>query len=52
MDGVLDAWDLLQQQNEPILSIKVCDEPLLCKLIAIVYKKRKFPIFKFKSNNR
>lgn len=31
MDGVLDAWDLLQQQNEPILSIKVCDEPLLCK---------------------
>lgn len=30
MDGVLDAWDLLQQQNEPILSIKVCDESLLC----------------------
>lgn len=30
MDGVLDAWDLLQQQNEPVLSIKVCDEPLLC----------------------
>lgn len=28
MDGVLDAWDLLQQQNEPILSIKVCDEPI------------------------
>lgn len=32
MDGVLDAWDLLQQQNEPILSIKVCDEPLACEL--------------------
>lgn len=30
MDGVLDAWDLLQQQNEPILSVKVCDEPLKC----------------------
>lgn len=30
MDGVLDAWDLLQQQNESVLSIKVCDEPLLC----------------------
>ena len=30
MDGVLDAWDLLQQQNEPVLSVKVCDEPLLC----------------------
>lgn len=23
MDGILDAWDLLQQQNEPSLSIKV-----------------------------
>lgn len=23
MDGILDAWDLLQQQNEPTLSIKV-----------------------------
>lgn len=30
MDGVLDAWDLLQQHNDPVLSIKVCDEPLLC----------------------
>lgn len=30
MDGVLDAWDLLQQHNEPVLTIKVCDEPLLC----------------------
>lgn len=30
MDGVLDAWDLLQQQNEPVLSIKVCDEPIRC----------------------
>lgn len=24
-DGILDAWDLLQQQNEPSLSIKVRD---------------------------
>lgn len=30
MDGVLDAWDLLQQHNDPVLSIKVCDDPLLC----------------------
>lgn len=30
MDGVLDAWDLLQQQNEPVLSMKVCDEPIRC----------------------
>lgn len=30
MDGVLDAWDLLQQQHEPLLSMKVCDEPILC----------------------
>ncbi|XP_055703785.1 dynein intermediate chain 3, ciliary-like [Phlebotomus papatasi] len=30
MDGVLDAWDLLQQQNDPVLSVKVCDEPIRC----------------------
>lgn len=30
MDGVLDAWDLLQQHNDPVLSMKVCDEPLVC----------------------
>ncbi|XP_030372957.1 dynein intermediate chain 3, ciliary isoform X1 [Scaptodrosophila lebanonensis] len=30
MDGVLDTWDLLQQQNEPVLTVKVCDEPLNC----------------------
>ena len=30
MDGVMDAWDLLQQQKEPILTVKVCDEPLRC----------------------
>lgn len=30
VDGVLDAWDLLQQQSDPILSIKVCDESLRC----------------------
>jgi hypothetical protein len=30
MDGVMDAWDLLQQQNEPVLAVKVCDEPLQC----------------------
>ncbi|KAE8736682.1 hypothetical protein FOCC_FOCC017863 [Frankliniella occidentalis] len=30
MDGVLDVWDILQQQREPCLSIKVCDEALRC----------------------
>ncbi|XP_037954081.1 dynein intermediate chain 3, ciliary [Teleopsis dalmanni] len=30
MDGVLDTWDLLQQHNEPVLTVKVCDEPLYC----------------------
>uniref|UniRef100_A0A667XJX1 Dynein, axonemal, intermediate chain 2b n=1 Tax=Myripristis murdjan TaxID=586833 RepID=A0A667XJX1_9TELE len=28
MDGVLDVWDVLFKQNEPTLSIKVCDEGL------------------------
>lgn len=30
MDGVIEAWDLLQQQNEPVLTVKVCDEPINC----------------------
>ncbi|XP_076280813.1 uncharacterized protein LOC143209283 [Lasioglossum baleicum] len=30
MDGTLDVWDLLFQQDSPILSIKVCDEVLTC----------------------
>ncbi|XP_071452018.1 dynein intermediate chain 3, ciliary [Hetaerina americana] len=28
VDGSLDVWDILQQQREPCLSVKVCDEPL------------------------
>nr|XP_034190181.1 dynein intermediate chain 2, axonemal isoform X1 [Osmia lignaria] len=28
MDGTLDVWDLLIQQDSPILSMKVCDEVL------------------------
>nr|XP_043874818.1 dynein axonemal intermediate chain 2 [Solea senegalensis] len=28
MDGVLDAWDVLLKQNDPVLSVKVCDEAL------------------------
>ncbi|XP_041664047.1 dynein intermediate chain 2, axonemal [Cheilinus undulatus] len=28
MDGSLDVWDILFKQNDPTLSIKVCDEPL------------------------
>ncbi|XP_066990947.2 dynein intermediate chain 3, ciliary-like [Anabrus simplex] len=30
MDGALDVWDLLQQQKEAVLSIKVCDYQLRC----------------------
>ncbi|XP_068086596.1 dynein intermediate chain 3, ciliary [Anabrus simplex] len=30
MDGALDVWDVLQQQREAILSIKVCDYQLRC----------------------
>ncbi|XP_069701576.1 dynein intermediate chain 3, ciliary [Periplaneta americana] len=28
MDGTLDAWDVLQDQREPILNVKVCDYQL------------------------
>ncbi|XP_018423722.1 PREDICTED: dynein intermediate chain 2, axonemal [Nanorana parkeri] len=31
MDGTLDVWDYLFKQNNPSLSLKVCDEPL-CSL--------------------
>ncbi|XP_015125075.1 dynein intermediate chain 2, axonemal [Diachasma alloeum] len=30
MNGTLDVWDLLVQQDAPALSIKVCDEALTC----------------------
>ncbi|XP_069372599.1 dynein axonemal intermediate chain 2-like isoform X2 [Paralichthys olivaceus] len=28
MDGVLDVWDILFKQNDPTLSLKVCDQAL------------------------
>ncbi|KAM6903932.1 dynein axonemal intermediate chain 2 [Lycodopsis pacificus] len=28
MDGILDVWDILFKQNDPTLSLKVCDEAL------------------------
>ncbi|NXL83623.1 DNAI2 protein, partial [Alectura lathami] len=28
MDGMLDVWDFLFKQNDPALSLKICDEPL------------------------
>ncbi|XP_066602906.1 dynein axonemal intermediate chain 2-like [Prorops nasuta] len=28
MNGTLDAWDLLVQHDSPVLSVKVCDQPL------------------------
>lgn len=27
-DGILDVWDILQNQRDAIMAIKVCDEPL------------------------
>ncbi|CAG9806675.1 unnamed protein product [Chironomus riparius] len=30
MDGNVEAWDLLQQQSEPILTIKVSDHAITC----------------------
>ncbi|KAJ8687887.1 hypothetical protein QAD02_023682 [Eretmocerus hayati] len=29
-DGTMDAWDLLVQQDKPVLGVKVCDEALTC----------------------
>ncbi|XP_029636674.1 dynein intermediate chain 3, ciliary-like isoform X1 [Octopus sinensis] len=30
VDGTLDVWDYLYKQNEPSLTIQVCDEPIHC----------------------
>lgn len=30
MDGVLESWDLLQQQSEPVLRVKICDDAIKC----------------------
>ncbi|XP_012269185.3 dynein intermediate chain 3, ciliary isoform X2 [Athalia rosae] len=30
MDGTMDVWDILVQQDSPVLSVKVCDEALTC----------------------
>ncbi|KAL7302807.1 hypothetical protein TKK_0004846 [Trichogramma kaykai] len=29
-NGTLDVWDIIVQKDTPVLSIKVCDEPLTC----------------------
>lgn len=28
-NGVLATWDLLRRQHEPVLTMQVCEEPLL-----------------------
>ncbi|XP_072259578.1 dynein axonemal intermediate chain 2 [Pyxicephalus adspersus] len=33
MDGTLDVWDYLFKQNNPSLSLKVCDDPLYSLLL-------------------
>ncbi|XP_059608059.1 dynein intermediate chain 3, ciliary-like [Phlebotomus argentipes] len=32
-DGVLDGWDLLLDQHEPVISVKLCDEPLISLVV-------------------
>ncbi|KYN14063.1 Dynein intermediate chain 2, axonemal [Trachymyrmex cornetzi] len=46
VDGTLDVWDFLIQEDSPVLSIKVCDESLTClrpheqgQLAAVANKK-------------
>ncbi len=29
VDGTLDVWDLLYKHNKPLLSVQVCDQPLV-----------------------
>lgn len=56
-DGVLDVWDILQQQNEASMSVKVCDEPLTRirthdsgKMVAIANQKGTVYLVEFSDN--
>ena len=56
-DGVLDLWDVLQQQNQPSLSVKVCDDPLctlrpheMGRLVSVGNKKGSIYLVQFSEN--
>lgn len=56
-DGTLDVWDILQQQKQACLSVKVCDESLTClkthelgRLIAVGNQKGTIYLVEFSEN--
>lgn len=56
-DGVLDVWDIIQQQKHASLSVKVCDEPLTCirtheggRLVAVGNKRGTTYLVEFSEN--
>lgn len=56
-DGVLDVWDVLQEQKQACLGVKVCDEPLMClrthdlgRLVAVGNKKGTTYLVEFSEN--
>lgn len=56
-DGTLDVWDILQQQKQASLSVKVSDEPLKClrthdlgRLVAVGNQKGSIYLVEFSEN--
>lgn len=56
-DGILDVWDILQEQKRACLSVKVCDEKLRCirthdngKLVAVGNQKGTTYLVEFSDN--
>lgn len=56
-DGTLDVWDVLQQQKQACLGVKVCDEPLSClrtndlgRLVAVGNQKGTIYLVEFSEN--
>ncbi|CAG9768193.1 unnamed protein product [Ceutorhynchus assimilis] len=56
-DGILDVWDILQQQKQGCLSVKVCDEKLRClrthdmgRLVAVGNQKGTTYLVEFSEN--
>ncbi|XP_050305470.1 dynein intermediate chain 3, ciliary [Anthonomus grandis grandis] len=56
-DGIVDVWDVLQQQKQASLSVKVCDEKLRCirthdmgRLVAVGNQKGTTYLVEFSEN--
>ncbi|XP_064216038.1 dynein intermediate chain 3, ciliary isoform X2 [Tribolium castaneum] len=56
-DGILDVWDVLQQQKQACLGVKVCDESLKClrthemgRLVAVGNQKGTTYLVEFSEN--